>query len=395
MGGAARTGLAAALAALLAAAPARAEDTVKIGFINTLSGANATLGQEALDGFNLAVMLGQGKLGPALVQMVVGDDQQQPDVGRQLVDKMADLDRVDVFVGVAFSNVMQAIVRPLQERRAILLSPNAALADQAGRRCAPGFFALRDQNDELHEAAGAYAATQGYKRIYLFAPNYAAGKEALAGFKRFFRGGEIAGEVYTPLNQLDFAAELAQMRSVKPDAVYFFYPGGLAISFLRQFEQAGLRGAIPLIGPSYSLDQTVLPAVGNAAVGAMASAFWVEGLDNPANRAFTAAFRAEYHRAPSPYAAVAYDTARLLAAALDKTGGKASDRTALRVALATAPFESVRGPFRFGANGFPVQNYYLTEVVRRPDGEVGAELRGDIFQAHADAYGDACKMQPF
>jgi len=185
------------------------------------------------------------------------------------------------------------------------------------------------------------------------------------------------------------------MRPVKPDAVYFFYPGGLAISFLRQFEQAGLRGTIPLIGPSYSLDQTVLPAVGNAAVGAMASAFWAEGLDNPANRAFTAAFRAEYRRAPSPYAAVAYDTARLLAAALDKTGGKASDRAALRAALASVPFDSVRGPFRFGANGFPVQNYYLTEIVRRPDGEVIPELRGNIFQAHADAYGDACKMQPF
>ena len=203
------------------------------------------------------------------------------------------------------------------------------------------------------------------------------------------------GEVYTPLNQLDFAAELAQVRAAKPDALYIFYPGGLAVSFLKQFDQAGLKTSMALIGPSYSLDQTVLPAVGKAAVGAMASAFWTESLDNPANRAFTAAFKAEYRRSPSPYAAVAYDTARALGAALDRTGGNVADHEALRAALAKAPFESVRGSFRFGANQFPVQNYYLTEIVQRPDGTIGAELRGDIFQAHADAYGEACKMRPF
>lgn len=383
------------VSALLVAGSARSEEAVKVGFINTLSGANATLGQEALDGFNLAVKLAQGKLGGARVHMVVGDDQQKPDIGRQLVDKMTDLDRVDLFVGVAFSNVMQAIARPIEERRAILLSPNAALADQAGRRCSPGFFAMRDQNDGVHEAAGEYASKQGYKRIYLLAPNYAAGKEALAGFKRYFKNGEIAGEVYTPLNQLDFAAELAQLRSAKPDAVYFFYPGGLAISFLRQFEQAGLKSTVPLIGPSYSLDETVLPAVGDAALDAMAASFWTATLDNPANRVFTSAFKNEYRRSPSPYAAVGYDTARLIAAALDKTGGKVADRVALQAALASTPFESVRGPFRFGANQFPVQNYYLTQVVRRADGELGLDMRGDIFQAHADAYAGSCKMRPF
>ena len=369
--------------------------TVKIGFINTLSGANATIGQEALDGFNLAIKQGGGKLGPATIQLVVGDDQQQPDVGRQLVDKMSDLDRVDLFVGVGFSNVMQAVARPIEERRAIMLSPNAALADQAGRRCSPGFFAMRDQNDEVHEAAGAYAATQNFKRIYLMAPNYAAGKEALAGFKREYKGGEIVGEVYTPLAQLDFAAELAQLRAAKPDAVYFFYPGGLAISFVRQFEQAGLRGTMAIVAPSYSLDQTVLPAVGDAALGAMTSASWTDTLDVPANKAFVAAFRAEYKRPPSPYAAIGYDTARLIAAALERTGGNAVDRPALHQALATTPFPSVRGAFRFGPNQFPIQAYYLTQVVRRADGEVGHELRGEIFASHADAYASACKMRPF
>ncbi len=387
-------GLALAVALPTAPAPARADGPVKIGFINTLSGANAALGQDALDGFNLAIELGGGRLGPAAVQLVVGDDQQQPEIGRQLVDKMGELDKVDLFVGVAFSNVMQAIARPIDERHAILLSPNAALADQAGRRCSPGFFALRDQNDELHEAAGAYAAKKGYKKLYLIAPNYAAGKEALAGFKRYYKG-DIAGEVYTPLNQLDFAAELAQLRAAKPDGVYFFYPGGLSISFLRQYEQAGLKGAIPLIGPGFSLDQTVLPAVGDAAVGAMSSAFWTEGLDNPASKQFVAAYKAEYHHTPSTYAAIGYDTARLVAAALSRTDGNATDRAALRTALATTPFDSVRGAFRFGPNQFPIQDYFLTEVVRRPDGEVGVDLRGTIFTGHADAYAESCKPRSF
>ena len=387
-------GVLAAAGLLLAAGPAWAEEVVKVGFINTMTGPWAKLGGDMLDGFNLAVKLGGGRLGGARVEMVVGDDQLKPDVARGLVERMGDVDKVDLFVGVSNSNVMAGMLRAIEDRRAILLSPNTAMADQAGKSCRAGFFAMRDQNDGAHEAAGAYAAAKGYKRMFLIAPNYVTGKDGLAAFKRAYKG-EVLGEIYTPLTQLDFKAELAKIREAKPDAVYFFYPGGLAIRFLWQFEEAGMIGAMKLLGPSYSLDATVLPATSEAAIGAMAAVVWTDTLDNPANTTFVNAFQDEYHRKPSPYAAVAYDTAHLIAAALTKTGGKAGDRVALQKALAGATFESVRGEFRLGPNHFPIQNYYMVEVVRQVDGEAGWEMRGEVFHAHGDSYAGACAMKPY
>lgn len=381
------------LGALLAAGislPASAQ--VKIGFLNTFSGPSGILGQEMLDGFKLAMTEEGGKLGGVPVELIVGDDQQKPDLGRQLADKMVERDRVDLMVGVAFSNVMQAIARPVLDSGTILISPNAGLAEQAGKACDPNFFAVRDQNDENHEAMGQYANANGYKRVYLLAPNYPAGKEALAGFKRFFKG-EVVAEVYTPLNQLDFAAELAQLRAAKPQAVYFFYPGGLAVNFLKQYAQAGLTAEIPILGPSYSLDQTVLPAVGDAAIGALASAFWSERMDNPANKKFVAGFEEAHNRIPSPYAMQGYDTARLIASALKATGGKVKDKAAMREALRKADFTSVRGRFRFNRNNFPIQDYYVGQIVRDEKGRAVLELRGTVFAQHRDAYVDECKMK--
>jgi len=377
------------LSALAFAMPASAADKVKIGFISTFSGPQGVLGRELLDGFNLGLKQAGGKLGGIETEIVQGDDQAKPDVGVQLAEKMIERDKVDVVTGINFSNVMLAVAKPVLENKTILLSINAGPSQLAGAGCSPYYFNVAFQNDNVPEAMGHYLTQKGVKSVYLLAPNYPAGKDMLAGFKRFYKGA-IAGEVYTQFNQPDYAAELAAIRAAKPEAVFYFYPGGMGVNFLKQFAQAGLKSDIPLYGPSFSLDQTVLPAVGDAGLGTFSTAFWSEKTDNAANKAFVEAFEAAYGRIPSPAAATGYDGARLLDKAIAGAGGKVKDRAALAKAIKDAKFESVRGNFRFNRNHYPIQDYALYEVVKDEKGRLVNAYRAPVLTNHEDAYVKEC-----
>lgn len=388
----ASTGLAAAASSMVAPAHAQGA-SIKIGLLTTLSGPSAGLGRETVDGFNLGLKTAGGKLGGLTVELVTADDQLKPDIGKATAERMVQRDRVDIMTGVVFSNVMLAISDTvLKDRRGVFyLSSNAGPSELAGRDCHPNFFSVSWQNDNTHEAMGEHMSKAGIKRAYLLAPNYPAGKDALTGVKRYFKG-EIVGEVYTQLGQTDYAAELAALRAARPEATYFFYPGGMGIAFVRQYAAAGLVQQIPVFGPSFSLDQTILPAIGDAALGLYSSTFWSEKLENAANVKFVADFEAAYNRIPSPYAAQAFDTAMLLDAALRQAGGLAN-KDKFREALRAANFASVRGPFKFNRNHFPVQNYYLTQIQKDGRGRLVNELRGVIFSSHADVYAGQCRMK--
>ena len=383
--------LAATMVAGCAFGAQAADAPVKIGFISTFSGPGGVLGQELLDGWNLGLEATGGKLGGRAVEVVQADDQAKPDVGRQLADKMVESDHVQVITGVNFSNVMLAMAKPVLDAGVFIISPNAGQSQQAGKACHPHYFNTSFQNDVPAEAIGMYMTNKNIKRVYVLAPNYPAGKDSIAGFKLGFKG-EVVGEVYTGFTQLDYAAEIAQIRDAKPDAVYFFYPGGLGINFVKQYAQAGLKSSIPLFGPSFSFDQTVLPAMGDAALGAYASAFWNEHYDNAASKKFVADFEAKYHRLPAPYAAQAYDTVLLLDAALKSIGGKIEDKPAFQKALETVKFNTVRGKFRFNTNHYPIEDYYLTEAVKDDKGRVVMNMKELIAADLADPYVGDCKM---
>ncbi|MGZ9105057.1 MAG: ABC transporter substrate-binding protein [Rhodoplanes sp.] len=382
--------MAAAFAAALTVT-ASAQEPIKIGFVSTFSGPSGGLGQELLDGFKLGLKKLGNKLGGRPVELIQGDDQAKPDVGRQVADKLVERDRVHILTGVNFSNVMLALAKPALDAGVFVISVNAGPSQYAGLQCHPHYFSASFQNDTAPEAMGIYMQGKGIKRVYLMAPNYPAGKDFLAGFKRYFKG-EIVDEVYTAFGQLDYAAEIAQLRDKKPDAVFFFYPGGMGINFVKQYAQAGLKKDIPLYGPSFSLDQTVLPAMGDAAVGAFASTFWTEGFDNAASKIFAADFEAEYGRIPSPNAAQAYDAAFIIDAALKAIGGQIEDKAAFRKALETVKFDSVRGNFKFNTNHYPIQDFYLAEIEKDPKGRPVMAKRSLIVRDHADAYAKDCKM---
>ena len=384
----------AALAALLMAssaggAPAGAQ-TVKIGFIATFSGPAGALGKHLYDGFMLGVAHAGGKLGGLTTEVIKEDDQLKPDVGLQAAQKLLQRDKVDFVTGVVFANVMLAIYKPIIESQTFLIGSNSGPPQLAGAQCSPFFFSTSWQNDDPHAAMGKYLQDKGVKRLYLMAPNYQAGKDALTGVKRTFKG-EIVDEVYTTLNQPDYSAEIAALRAAKPEALYVFYPGGMGVNFVKQYAQAGLIKAIPLYS-AFTVDSTTVNAQGDAAIGTFGTAAWTVDLKNPANQRFVADFRKTYGYEPSTYAAQAYDSAQLIDSAIKATGGKLDNKDALRAALQKADFKSVRGAFRFNNNHFPIQNYYLYETVRE-DGKLLQLGRGTVLTDYADAYAKDCPMK--
>ena len=373
--------------------PVHAADKVKVGFVSTLSGPSAGLGVDIRDGFLLAVKLSGGKLGGLPADVIVSDDQFKPDVGKQLFEKNIKRDKVDFMTGVVFSNIMLASVPEAFSSKTFYISPNAAPSPLAGKECNPYFFAVSWPNDAYHEAAGAHATRKGYKNAYLLAPNYQAGKDSLAGFKRHFKG-KIGAEVYTKLGQLDYSAELAEIRAAKPEVLYVFLPGGMGINFIKQFVGAGLSKDTILLVPGFGSDQDIIRPVGDSMLGLFDAAHWALDFDNAANKKFVAEFEKEYKRLPSLFASQGYDAALLIDAAVRDVKGKIEDKDAVRKALRAAKFASVRGEFKFNTNQYPIQNYYLRVVGKDSQGRLVNKTLGEpIFRNHGDAYVQDCAMK--
>ncbi len=381
----------AAVFCLLSGASAHAADKIKVGLLTTLSGPGAALGNEIRDGFNLALTHTGGKLGGLPAEVVVADDQQKADTGRQAVERLLKRDRVDVMTGIVFSNVLLPVMPAILQSGTIYLSSNTGPENYAGAGCQPNFFAVAWQNEDIPAAMGKYAADKGYKRVALIAPDYPGGRESLNGFKRLYKGG-LSEEIYTQLGQLDYGVELTRLRASKPDAVFFFLPGGMGVNFIKQFNSAGLAKDMALLAPGFSGDEDTIAAVGAPIEGLRNTSQWATDLDNAANKRFVADFRKTYGRTPTLYASQGYDTAMLLDSAVRQTKGKV-DADSLRPALRRADFKSVRGDFKFNRNQYPIQNYYLRTVERGADGTLANKLEGTVLTQYQDPFAATCQMQ--
>jgi branched-chain amino acid transport system substrate-binding protein len=380
----------AGLATLLSvtAGQASAEDKLKIGVIVTLSGPAASLGAQARDGFALAVKDLGGKMAGREVEMVVVDDELKPDAAVTKVKGLLERDHVDFVVGPIFSNILGAIHRPVIDSKTFLISPNAGPSSYAGKACSPYFYVTSYQNDQVHEILGKVAQDRGYKRVYIMVPNYQAGKDAVAGFKLDYKG-EIVEESYVPLGTLDFQVELSKIASTKPDAVFTFMPGGMGVSLVKQYKQAGLADQIPVLS-AFTVDESTLPAQQDAAVGMFGGANWAPNLDNPANKKFVAEYEAAYNSIPATYAMQSYDAALLINSAVVAVKGDLTNKDAVIAALKKADFASPRGGFKFNVNGYPLQDFYLTKVAKRPDGKYQTEIVQKVFENYGDRYAKDC-----
>ncbi len=383
--------LAGAAIALAMALPAAAQSPVKIGLITTLSGPGGYLGEDVRDAFALAIEQEGGKLGGVPVELMVEDDGLKPGQAKQVAEKFLKSGGAKILTGIIFSNVAVATVPDVLDAGAFYVSPNAGPSNFAGKDCHENYFVASWQNDNLHESAGQQATSLGYKKMAILAPNYQAGKDALAGFKRLYKG-EVVAEIYTKLDQTDFSAELAQVRAAKPDAVFQFHPGGLGITFIKQYVQAGLKDSIPMVVAAPSLDNRILEAVGSAGQGIRLSSHWNTDFDNASNKQFVAAFEKKYNRVPTFYAGQGYDTALLIASALKATNGKVEDAAAFRAALRKADFPAIRGSFKFANNQHPIQDWYALSVVKGEGDKLTIKTGGKILSNHGDVYAKDCKL---
>jgi len=384
------TQLAAAAAFLLVTTAGQAQDKLKIGLIYTLSGPPSVLGQQSKNGFELALKHLGGKMAGREVELFIADDGFKPDVAIQKVREFIDRDRVDFVVGPIFSNMLQAIHKPVMDSGTILISTNAGTSSFAGSACNANFFVTSYQNDQIFETLGTVAQNRGYKRVYVLVPNYQAGKDAIAGFKRTYKG-QIVEESLVPLKSLDLQPEISKLSSLKPDALFTFMPGGLGIALIKQFNQAGLNGHIPILS-AFTADEATLPVLKDAALGIFGALTWAPNTDNPQNKKFVADYEAAYHAVPASYAMQAYDAAMLIDSAVRAVKGNLSNKDAVRAALKKADFKSVRGAFKFNNNGYPIQDFYLTKVAKRADGVYETQIVEKVLANNADRYAKECKL---
>jgi branched-chain amino acid transport system substrate-binding protein len=385
---AAGAGLALAMSPALAQAP----KTIKIGFVNTFSGPTAVIGNDMRNAFELALDHMGRKIGGLPVEVIYEDDAQKPDVGKQKTEKLIESDRVDFIVGYIWSNVLLASLKPALDSKTFIISANAGPSQVAGELCSPYFFSTSWQNDQTPQAMGLYMNTKGVKSVFLIGPNYAAGKDMLAGVASTFKGQVVGQELTKWPDQLDFSAELSKARAAKPDAIFVFYPGAAGVQFLNQYAQAGLKGQIPLY-TAFTVDELSLPRQKDLALGVPGAQQWVNDLPNETNKKFVADFKTKFKTSPSFYAAQTYDAASLIDSAVKSVNGDVSKKAEMQKAMEKADFKSVRGNFKFGNNHFPIQNFYLQDVVKDAGGELVLKTVATIVENDQDRFHDKCPMK--
>jgi branched-chain amino acid transport system substrate-binding protein len=376
----------------LGVAPAGAQQPVKIGFISTFSGPTAVIGNDMRNSFELALDHLGRKMGGRPVEVIYEDDQQKPEVGVQKSQKLVESDKVDFVVGYIWSNVLLASLKPVVDSQTFLISANAGPSQIAGEQCSPYFFSTSWQNDQTPQAMGTYMTQKGVKTAFLIGPNYAAGKDMLTGVRTTFKGQVIGEELTKWPDQLDFSTELSKVRAAKPEAVFVFYPGAAGVQFLTQYAQSGLKGQIPLY-TAFTVDAITLPLQKDLALGVPGAQQWVNDLPNDANKKFVADFRSKHKNYPSFYGAQSYDAANFVNSAVVAVNGDLTKKDAMRAEMRKANYASVRGPYKYGNNHFPIQNFYLQDVVKDTQGNLTLKTVATIVKDSQDQFHEKCPMK--
>ena len=383
----------AGIAALALAQPAGAADTIKIGFVSTFSGPTAIIGNDMRNSFELALDHMGRKMGGIPVEVIYEDDTQKPDVGKQKTEKLIEADKVDFIAGYIWSNVLLASLKPVVDSKTFLVIANAGPSQVAGELCSPTVFSTSWQNDQTPQAVGTYMNTKGVKSVFLIGPNYAAGKDMLAGLKSTFKG-EVVGEEYTVWpSQLDFSAELTKAKNSKAESIFVFYPGAAGVQFLNQYAQAGLKSQMPLY-TAFTIDELSLPLQKENAIGIPGAQEWVNDLPNAENKKFVEDYRKKYTGLrPTYYGAQSYDAAQLINSAVVAVKGDTAKKDEMKAEMEKANFKSLRGPFKYGKNHIPIQNFYLQDVVKDADGQLSLKTVATIVKDDQDRFADKCPMK--
>lgn len=375
----------------LAASPGIAAEKVKLGYINTFSGGAAVFGKHQKDGFELGLDHVGRKLGGLDVEVIYGDDQRKPDVGRQVASKMVKKDKVNFVLGITWSNILAAVQKMVTRSKTFMISTNAGWSGMAGKQCNQYFFSTSWNNDQTPEAMGKLMADEGIKNVFLISANYQAGKDMLTGFKRYYKG-KLAGEILYRLGQRDYQAELSQIRAAKPGAIFGFVPGGMGIAFTKQYQAAGMSKTVPFYNV-FTIDYLSMKGHGKNAIGTFHTNYWDVSSKRADNQKFIKDYVKKYGYHPSNFAAQAYDAPFLLDAAIKAVKGNLKDKQGMIKAMEQVTYLPSRGKFSYNTNHIPIQNYYKREVIADENGNPKVVTRGVVFENHKDSYYKQCKMK--
>ncbi len=370
-------------------------ETVKLGFVTTLSTPAAVIGNDMRDAVELALEHIDKKMGPVDVEVVYGDDEFNPQKGKQATERLVSQEKVDIVFGYIWSHVLLASATTVLESGKILISANAGPSQLAGKGCHKNFFNISWQNDQTPMAMGEVLNQRNVKSLYIIAPLYAAGKNMVAGVKRTYKGDIIGEDMTKWPDQIDWASELSKVKAANPDGVFVFYPGKHGPAFIKQYQQSGLAGSVDLY-TVFTIDSISLPRFQSAdmtgVLGSTMTQFWAPDLDNAANKKFVDAFKAKYGKYPSFYAAQSYDAVMFIKSAIEAVDGDVSNVDGMREALKKAEYSSVRGDFKIGPNHYPIQNFYSREVIADDDGVWTTSVRETVLNMHQDVYASECSM---
>ncbi|HET7671467.1 MAG TPA: ABC transporter substrate-binding protein [Burkholderiales bacterium] len=380
------------VAAMLAAGMAQAQEKIKLGWIAGVSGPLNLVGAEQRRGLDIALEHLGNKLGGVPIELVTGDSKANPGATVQELSRLLEKDRVDVLTGLTASNEILAAIKPITDAKVFFVGANGGPAQTAGEGCSPYYFNASFQNEQITEGIGAHMAKAGVKKLYLLGMDYEAGHEHSNAAKKGYTG-EVVAHTFTPLAQLDFAADIAKIRASGADGVWAFYPGGPGISLVRQWAQSGLAGKVPLFSNIALSEPLVFQAQGKTALGIVVTGNYFAAIDNAENKRFVEAFRAKHKRDPASFAGLQYDAVMLLDAAVREVKGNVKNQDAFRAALKKASFKSIRGPFRFNNNNHPIQNTYIGVVDQRQDGSLYIRLTGTLRENAPDNFAAKCPMK--
>lgn len=378
--------------ALVTAVQAQSPEKIRLGFIAAHSGALNLLGAEQRRGLDVALEHLGNRIGGVPVELVTGDSKTNPSATVQELSRLIEKEKVHILLGLTGSNEILAAIKPITEAKVFFIGSNGGPAHAAGEGCSPFYFNASFQNEQLTEGMGEFMMKKGVKRLYLTGMDYEAGHEHTNAARKGYKG-EVVAHVFTPINQVDFASDIAKIRASGADGVFAFYPGGPGIAFTRQWAQAGMQRKVPLYSNIALSEPLVFQAQGKTALGITVSGVYFAALDNPQNRKFVESFRAKFDRDPASFAAMTYDAVMLLDSAVREVKGNIGNQDAFRAALKKANFQSVRGPFRFNTNQQPIQNTYVGVVEARKDGSLYIKPVGEIRELAPDSFAAKCPMK--
>ena len=357
-------------------ATAQQQPPLKVGFMLPATGTFAALGDFIEKGFKLYVQEQGGKLAGREIQYFKVDDESDPSKATDNVNKLIKRDQVDVLVGTVHSGVALAMARAAKESNTLLIVPNAGADAITGPQCAPNIFRSSFSNWQPGYAAGVVAAQRNHKRAMTITWNYAAGNETVKGFTEGFEkgGGKVMKELSLPFPNVEFQALLTEIAAQKPDVVFAFFAGAGAAKFVKDYDAAGLRKTIPLLGSGFLTDG-VLEAQGASAQGMLTALHYADGIDTPRNNDFRNKYAVANKIQPDVYAVQGYDAAQILAAGLTAVKGDFAKRDAMLAAMRKTSIDSPRGKYTLSAAGNPVQDFYIREVKGRENVMTGIAVK--------------------